>query len=270
MVAMPATRPATAAMLADALARCRVVGPYFAVETGPMDGPVAVWQPLSDLIDRPVVLRTRVAVARAAMATSAGAAESEVDERAAASVWFQGLASRFVSVALGAAALAGVVPVLEPHRVAWRPTGGGPLPLALTDPAGRVADQPDRIPAPTAALAALVHAHVIDTAVAPVLAAVRREFGVSPRVLWGNTASAVVGAARMLAAATPSATAPATALARAVLARPPLADAGDLGTTGLHAFTRRSCCLYYRTPGGGLCGDCVLRTRDRRRTGTAH
>ncbi|MEU7551440.1 (2Fe-2S)-binding protein [Streptomyces sp. NPDC044571] len=25
------------------------------------------------------------------------------------------------------------------------------------------------------------------------------------------------------------------------------------------AFVRRSCCLYYKVPGGGFCGDCVLR-----------
>jgi FhuF-like iron-sulfur protein len=24
------------------------------------------------------------------------------------------------------------------------------------------------------------------------------------------------------------------------------------------SFRRRSCCLYYRVPGGGLCGDCTL------------
>ncbi|MGH3410268.1 MAG: (2Fe-2S)-binding protein [Streptosporangiaceae bacterium] len=23
-------------------------------------------------------------------------------------------------------------------------------------------------------------------------------------------------------------------------------------------FRRHSCCLYYRLPGGGLCGDCAL------------
>ncbi|WP_350325223.1 (2Fe-2S)-binding protein [Streptomyces katrae] len=48
-----------------------------------------------------------------------------------------------------------------------------------------------------------------------------------------------------------------------------LADGGALAGTGsfVHepglgvAFVRRSCCLYYRVPGGGLCGDCVLRTR---------
>lgn len=46
-------------------------------------------------------------------------------------------------------------------------------------------------------------------------------------------------------------------------------SAGGTGTF-LHeeglgvAFVRRSCCLYYQVPGGGLCGDCVLRTGRRR------
>ncbi|MFI1618174.1 (2Fe-2S)-binding protein [Streptomyces lydicus] len=37
-----------------------------------------------------------------------------------------------------------------------------------------------------------------------------------------------------------------------------LRDTGTLDPT-LPAFARRSCCLYYRVPGGGLCADCVLR-----------
>ncbi len=38
--------------------------------------------------------------------------------------------------------------------------------------------------------------------------------------------------------------------------------------TSAWTFRRRSCCLYYRVPGGGICGDCVLR-RPVRRTRTA-
>ncbi|MGI5249917.1 (2Fe-2S)-binding protein [Actinacidiphila glaucinigra] len=42
---------------------------------------------------------------------------------------------------------------------------------------------------------------------------------------------------------------------------PLLRDAGGLRLTGpgAPAYVRRSCCLYYRVPGGGLCGDCALR-----------
>ena len=82
-------------------------------------------------------------------------------------------------------------------------------------------------------------------------------------MLWGNAASAVAGGKRVLAERAPAA-------GRAGGARWPrrLLDAGPLaGTGGLlppqppdrdWSFRRRSCCLYYRVPGGGLCGDCVL------------
>ncbi len=84
----------------------------------------------------------------------------------------------------------------------------------------------------------------------------------SPKVLRGNAASGLVGALRVLLDRVPGGTA--VALAAGLLA-----DGGALGGTGrfIHeeglgvAFIRRSCCLYYKVPGGGLCGDCVLRTR---------
>jgi hypothetical protein len=45
-----------------------------------------------------------------------------------------------------------------------------------------------------------------------------------------------------------------TALADGVLA-----GSGVVTLTGDRlAFRRRSCCLYYRLPGGGYCGDCPL------------
>ncbi|MGW5694872.1 (2Fe-2S)-binding protein, partial [Streptomyces asiaticus] len=47
---------------------------------------------------------------------------------------------------------------------------------------------------------------------------------------------------------------------------PPLRDAGTLGTAPL-GYRRRTCCLYYRVPGGGLCGDCVLREAPGRGSG---
>jgi ferric iron reductase protein FhuF len=40
-----------------------------------------------------------------------------------------------------------------------------------------------------------------------------------------------------------------------------LLDAAPLAPAVLSAppeFRRNSCCLYYRLPEGGLCGDCVL------------
>jgi hypothetical protein len=63
----------------------------------------------------------------------------------------------------------------------------------------------------------------------------------------------------MLTAAEPALTERTAALAGAVVELPPLRGAGRFARPGL--FIRRSCCLYYRIPGGGLCGDCVLAHR---------
>jgi ferric iron reductase protein FhuF len=91
--------------------------------------------------------------------------------------------------------------------------------------------------------------------------------GVAPGLLWGNAASALAGTLRVLYAwclgegARPGAAARAVALVGELMADPLLRDAGGLraGGPGAPAYTRRSCCLYYRVPGGGLCGDCALR-----------
>lgn len=69
---------------------------------------------------------------------------------------------------------------------------------------------------------------------------------VSPRVLAGNVASAVNGAALQLGPA-------AAPLAAAMVAAIP----GEDGVPG-PGFRRRSCCLRYRVDGLGYCGDCVL------------
>ncbi|MEV0504296.1 (2Fe-2S)-binding protein, partial [Streptomyces spectabilis] len=47
----------------------------------------------------------------------------------------------------------------------------------------------------------------------------------------------------------------ALALATDLFALPELRSTGTLDGT---AFRRRSCCLYYRCPNGGLCGDCCF------------
>ena len=81
---------------------------------------------------------------------------------------------------------------------------------------------------------------------------------VSPRVLWGNVASAVNGAATMIAAARPDLAAPAAGAAAALLADPALN--GTYQGRPLRGFRRRNCCLIYRlSPSApAYCGDCVL------------
>ncbi|KPM57019.1 hypothetical protein ACG83_04230 [Frankia sp. R43] len=133
----------------------------------------------------------------------------------------------------------------------------------------------------------LIREVIVERNLRPYFAAVRAETGLALGLLWGNAASALVGATGMLirflrtqpnkastAPATATAARPARACAEAtaagigrltarLLATPPLA-----GTT-VHSLTpdgqlvvpsvvRRSCCLFYRVPGGGTCGDCPL------------
>ncbi|WP_171907136.1 (2Fe-2S)-binding protein, partial [Streptomyces niveus] len=47
----------------------------------------------------------------------------------------------------------------------------------------------------------------------------------------------------------------ADALGAVLLTHP---DLRATGVAGDGTFRRRSCCLYYRCPSGGLCGDCVF------------
>ncbi|MFI7407641.1 IucA/IucC family C-terminal-domain containing protein [Streptomyces sp. NPDC049627] len=170
------------------------------------------------------------------------------EPRIAASVAQQGLAARLWSVALGCAALYGRIPDLDPRLLPWDPDAGAPDDLWLTEV------RP--LPADPATLAdAVLHGHLH-----PLTAALRARYRVAEGLLWGNAASALAGAARQLdqwarANGRTDTAATARALTAELLAHPLLAGTGTL--TGV-AFRRRSCCLYYRVPGGGVCGDCCF------------
>ncbi|MFC7904562.1 (2Fe-2S)-binding protein [Streptomyces griseoincarnatus] len=166
------------------------------------------------------------------------------EARVAASVAHQGLAARLWSVALGCAALHDSVPDLAPDTVRWNPEGSAPDDLWLAEV------RP--LPADAATVAAVVlHGHL-----EPLSAALRARHRVAPALLRGNAASALAAAAREIARhARPEAAARAARLSGELLAHPLLAGAGGRTATG---FRRRSCCLYYRVPGGGVCGDCCF------------
>ncbi|GAA2488826.1 (2Fe-2S)-binding protein [Streptomyces longisporus] len=170
------------------------------------------------------------------------------ESRIAASVAQQGLAARLWSATLGCAALYGRVPDLDPGLLHWDPDASAPDDLWLT--------QVRSLPAEPATLADVVlHGHL-----APLATALRAHHRIAPGLLWGNAASALAGAARQLVqwagrcGRTEDAARTRT-LAAELLAHPLLADAGTLSGT---SFRRRSCCLYYRVPGGGVCGDCCF------------
>lgn len=79
----------------------------------------------------------------------------------------------------------------------------------------------------------------------------------APALLAGNIASALVGAAGALLSARPDLRRPIVETTRSLLDTGVLAGSGVITGDGL-GFRRRSCCLFYRLPGGSLCGDCVL------------
>ncbi|CAM4270762.1 putative Fe-S protein [Mycobacterium basiliense] len=79
----------------------------------------------------------------------------------------------------------------------------------------------------------------------------------APGLLTGNIASALVGTSRMLVSARPD------LRARIIEITDALLETGDLAGSGVITgpeltFRRRSCCLWYRLPAGGKCGDCPL------------
>ncbi|CAM5655373.1 hypothetical protein SAVIM338S_06633 [Streptomyces avidinii] len=224
----------------NVLRRLGSVGPFFTVACGEQP-PGPGFRPLDELYgDR---LAPYVGEVGRRIGSGPG--------RVAASTAQFGIVSRLWSLALGCAALSGRVPDLGPDRLWWRLPEAGSLELWLPAPAER----PGESLGEALADAVLGNVSVLD-------AALRERFGVSPRVLRGNAASGLVGALRVLADRVPGE-------AAVSLTAGLLADGGPLGGTGtfIHepglgvAFVRRSCCLYYKVPGGGLCGDCVLRTR---------
>jgi hypothetical protein len=229
-----------------ALREAGEIGPFFAVEPAP-DGAVGdAWRPLADLVSDPAVVRERVESARAVMAARTGLDLDAVEPRATASIVFLGLAARLVSPPFASGVLAGAIPRWTVADLAWQPVPGGPWPLAArpVDAGGSLS------------------VTVLDGVVGPVLDAFRREFALSPKVLWGNVASGLAGAAGMVVGARPDHAEAAAALVAEALAVPPLRGTGEWvrpdPTRNRRFFVRRSCCLFYRVPGAGTCGDCVL------------
>ncbi|WP_329270161.1 (2Fe-2S)-binding protein [Streptomyces pseudovenezuelae] len=163
------------------------------------------------------------------------------EPRIAASIAHQGLAARLWSVALGSAVLYGRIPDLSPHRLRWDPDASAPDDLwldgveALPGDAGTVAE-------------AVLHRHL-----EPLAALLHAEYRLATGLLWGNAGSALTGAARQLLERRPDVSAPVRDLTAELLAHPLLHRTLD-GTT----LRRRSCCLYYRLPEGGVCGDCCF------------
>ncbi|MER6067138.1 (2Fe-2S)-binding protein [Streptomyces sp. NPDC001792] len=242
-----------------ALAALRPLGGFFVLHTvpgpagatgGPGPGPLPT---LAETYERVTsdAWAVRVAVVADRLRTR--------EPRVAASIAQQGLAARLWSVALGCAVRYGRLPDLDPRLLRWDPLASAPDDLYLTEL------RP--LPGDAAGLAAAVlHGHL-----EPLAEALSAGHGVAPGLLWGNAGSALAGAARELDrwARAHGRTEPAgraRALTDELFAHPLLRATGTRTGT---AFRRRSCCLYYRVPGGGVCGDCCFTRPPRSSPGAA-
>lgn len=172
------------------------------------------------------------------------------ERRVAVSVAHQGLTARLWAVALGSAALYDHVPDLSPGLLRWNPDGGAPDDLWLTKVRALPAEAIGEV--------------VLEGHLLPLAGVLRERLRMSERLLWGNAGSALMGAVRQLDrwARTHGRTDVgdrARGLAAELFAHSALSDTLDPAT-----LRRRSCCLYYRAPGGGLCGDCCFDRPPRR------
>ena len=230
----------------SALAAAGLLGPWFGVTRDPGAG----WISWDRLVEEPAALDGRVTEAEELLA--AGPGSPNVERRVAASIVHLGLVARLISPPLGAAVLCGELPVADTTQVQLDLSGANPLPMTFgpTNAVRRASPQH---------LARAFTEHWLEPAIEPLTAAVRRSYGLSPLVLWGNVASAVAGALHGAVAAQPDLRSRADRALAALMAEGPLAGTGSRRPDG--RFVRHSCCLFYRIRGAGTCADCVLDRR---------
>ena len=221
------------------LAKLAEISPYFAVGTGPVDDG---WRPVRQLYTDSALLDGIV--------DRVGARMDVAEQRVAASTFFLGFAARLWSIGLGALAGHRLLPDLDAERLLFRDSDGQ-FQLHIQDPVAWQGDD----------LEPMLADMVLEWHLAPLSAALRRLGPISAGLLRGNAASALLGAARVFDR---DATArPGWQFARRLCADKRLSAA--IRFNGM-SYRRTSCCLYYRAPRGGLCGDCVLTSKPRTAT----
>ena len=225
--------PSTADLPA-VLAEIAQINPYFAVGTGPVDNG---WCSVHQLYTDRDLLGGIVERVQARLDGG--------EPRVAASIFFLGLAARLWSIGIGAVAGHHLLPALGADELLFREIGGQ-IALHIARPVARRGDDLETRLADT----------VLDAHLTPLSTALHQLTNVSPELLRGNAASALLGAAREYdrhrAADSPG---PGWQLAYRLCSDERLLSTICFSEDG---YRRTSCCLYYRTPGGGLCGDCVF------------
>src|SRR6201993_2618449 len=192
------------------------ISPYFAVGTGRVDDG---WRPVRQLYADLALLDGIV--------DRVGARMDVAERRVAASTFFFGFAARLWSIGLGALAGHRLLPDLDAERLLFRESDGQ-FQLHIEDPvAWQGAD-----------LEPMLADMVLEWHLAPLSAALRRLGPISQRLLRGNAASALLGAARVFDR---DATAgPGWQMARRLCADKRLSAA--IRFNGM-SYRRTSCCL---------------------------
>jgi iron complex transport system ATP-binding protein len=218
---------------AAALAETSTINPYFAIGTGPVD---RGWHSMEQLYTDPGLLNDVIERLQVRL----GAAE----RRVAISTFYLGFAARLWSITIGAVLGHRLLPGLTADGLLFREADGR-IELHIEHPLGWQGDGLEPALADT----------VLDSHLAPLAEAVRRLNPVSRKLLRGNVASALIGAGCAYDRQRVPGSRPGWQLAQRLCADHRLGGAVIFNETG---YRRTTCCLYYRTPAGGLCGDCVL------------
>lgn len=222
------------------------LGPFSTVDFHTRNSvPNGPWQPLTRLLQTEGV-RERIRQVRNALATTRRCDVENLPWRVAASVAHLGLVARLIAPRLGVLTLGLGSLNIDPGETWWQPVVGGPVPLSVSVDALTFGS---------------VDARLIADGVVRTLTELFAAESVSPRVLWGNVASAINGSYNAIAAVRPELSETAHEHVLNALDHPLLAGASNR-RPGLD-FKRTSCCLIYRLGPTGtarqLCGDCVLR-----------
>jgi hypothetical protein len=163
--------------------------------------------------------------------------------RIGASLVHLGHAARLWSPVLACVLGHGVVPDLTNLQ---RADDGAQL--RLPEPVGEPIDR-------DSPSADMLYRVVVQDHMEPLAAGLRAKL--APALLSGNIASALVGASRALLSVRPDLRQALLKVTNSLLGTGTLAGSGLITSDDLD-FRRRSCCLCYRAPAGGKCGDCPL------------
>lgn len=204
------------------------------------------WRPLTELLDDDALADVAEATRRA-MAGYAGTAVADVPARVATSSLQLSIASRLLSPLVGCFATGAGVPLLTADVLRWR---------RVAHTVHFAVDAVDWADARDSAVAAeAIDVSLLSTVLEPLVDQLHSATALSRTVMWGNVISAAHGAVTVMGLADTGLVPAGTDLVRSMALRPRLRGTATMSAPG---FRRRSCCLFYLAPNGGLCGDCVL------------